>query len=77
MAIRFEKIFIQDDKKLINKVSFGHENFKLADSKLALVKTTFSSSNYKELTEKELRKLSKTGRDLFRFFKEFGKLHNI
>ena len=77
MVSCLKNFVIQDDKKLINKIFFGLEKLKLGDGKLALVKTTFSRSNFERLMEKELGKLSKTAKDLFYFFEEYGKLHNI
>ena len=77
MVSCLKNFVIQDDKKLINKVFFGLEKLKLGDGKLALVKATFSRSKFERLMEKELGKLSKTAKDLFYFFEEYGKLHNI
>ena len=47
-----------------------------AVGKLKLVKIMFSRLNFERGTEKDLRKLSGTARDLFYFTEEFGKLHN-
>ena len=37
----------------------------------------FSRLNFERGTEKDLRKLNDTVRDLFYFTEEFGKLHNV
>ena len=39
---RLKNVVIKDDKKLINKILFCLEKFKLADDKLTPVQTTFS-----------------------------------
>ena len=68
---------IQDDKKIIDKILFRLEEFKQANNKLTLAETNFSRAEYEKIAKNELGKLSIAARDLFHFFNEFRKPHNV
>ena len=53
-----ENFFIQDDKKVIEKILFGTEKLTRADNKITLVNIKFNLNTCKNLSKKELDNLS-------------------
>ena len=72
-----KNFLIQDDKNMITKILFGIEKFKQGDSKLPVVETKFSRTEYEKIAKRELGNLSATARNLFHFVNKFGKLYNV
>ena len=62
---------MQDDKKVIEKKLFGTEQLTMTDNNIALVNNKFNLNVCKNLSKKELDKLSDTARYFFYFVQSF------
>ena len=75
--LELKNFIISEDSKIINKIVFGYERFKMFDDKATVVETNFSCTSFKNLSDKEWSKLSETAQDLFSFFNQFFMLHKV
>ena len=62
-----KSFIMQDDKKVIEKKLFGTEQLTMTDNNIALVNIKFNLNVCKNLSKKELDKLSDTARYFFYF----------
>ena len=67
-----KSFIMQDDKKVIEKKLFGTEQLTMTDNNIALVNNKFNLNVCKNLSKKELDKLSHTARYFFYFVQSFG-----
>ena len=67
-----KSFIMQDDKKVIEKKLFGTEQLTMTDNNIALVNNKFNLNVCKNLSKKELDKLSDTARYFFYFVQSFG-----
>ena len=67
-----KSFIMQDDKKVIEKKLFGTEQLTMTDNNIALVNIKFNLNVCKNLSKKELDKLSDTARYFFYFVQSFG-----
>ena len=71
------KAFImQDNRKIINKVLCGVENFNKKDNIVPLISLKFSISPYQNLSHVEILELSSTAASLFHLTSRFAKVYN-
>ena len=67
-----KSFIMQDDKKVIEKKLSGTEQLTMTDNNIALVNIKFNLNVCKNLSKKELDKLSDTARYFFYFVQSFG-----
>ena len=72
-----KSFIMQDDKKVIEKKLFGTEQLTMTDNNIALVNNKFNLNVCKNLSKKELDKLSDTARYIFYFVQSFGNKHKL
>ena len=78
--LELKNFIISEDSKIINKIVFGYERFKMFDDKATVVEFAFwnfSCASFKNLSDKEWSKLSETAQDLFSLFNQFFMLHKV
>ena len=67
-----KSFFIQDDKKVVEKILFGTEQMIRTDNNITLVNIKIYLNACKSLSKKELDNLSNTARGFFYFIHSFG-----
>ena len=65
-VVGLETFIISEGSKVINKILFGQEKFKISDDKVTVVKTNFSRAVFENLLDKEKSKLN-----------QFAMLHKV
>ena len=63
---------IKDDRKIIEKISFGTEKMTRTDNKITLVNIRFNLNTCKNLSKRELDALSNTATNFFHFIQALG-----